>query len=338
MIEIDREKAAQFGLAANEVSNSLVAATSSSRFTAKNLWLDKEKGFAYQVQVQVPEFEMNSVSDIENIPMVNGQLRPTLADIATIRPMHAPAEYDRIGPRRIVTVSANVFHKDLGRAADAVRLAIKDAGVQPKGMVVEVRGLVRLLEETLSGLQSGLLLAVVVIFLLLSANYQSFRVSFVVLVTVPAVLAGSLVLLLLTGESLNLQSYIGIIMSVGVSIANAVLLVTSAEKTRLEVGDAQKAARQAGAQRIRPILMTSIAMVAGMLPMASGLSESGEQAAPLGRAVIGGLIASTFAALLILPVVFAAVQKKASLKSVSLDPNDRVSEFYDLHDSKTPEV
>ena len=335
VIDIDRMKAAQFGLSTNDVAKSLVAATSSSRFTAKNLWLDKQKGFAYQVQVQVPEFEMNSVKDIENIPMVRGQLRPTLTDIASITPTKIPAEYDRIGPRRIVTVSANVFKKDLGSAAAAVQQAIKNAGEQPKGMVVEVRGLVKLLEETLTSLQSGLLLAIVVIFLLLSANYQSFKVSFVVLVTVPAVLAGSMILLLITGGTLNLQSYMGIIMSVGVSIANAVLLVTTAENLRMGLGDAEKAARQAGSQRIRPILMTSIAMVVGMLPMASGLSESGETAAPLGRAVIGGLIASTFAALLILPVVFGAVQRKSSLKSVSLDPDDRSSEFYDLNNPET---
>ncbi len=332
LIEVNREKAAQFGLAAANVAKSLVAATSSSRFTAKNLWLDKEKGFAYQVQVQVPEFEMASVKDIENIPLVKGQLRPTLGDIATIKAANIPAQYDRIGPRRIVTVSANVFKKDLGSAADVVRNAIVNAGEQPKGMVVEVRGLVRLLEETLNSLQSGLLLAIVVIFLLLSANYQSFKVSFVVLVTVPAVLAGSMVLLLITGGTLNLQSYMGIIMSVGVSIANAVLLVTHAEKVRLEMDNAQSAALAAGAARLRPILMTSIAMVVGMLPMASGLSESGEQAAPLGRAVIGGLVASTFAALLILPVVFSLVQAKTSTKSVSLDPNDRRSEFFDVND------
>jgi len=335
VIDIDRMKAAQFGLSSNDVAKSLVAATSSSRFTAKNLWLDKLKGFAYQVQVQVPEFEMNSVKDIENIPMVRGQLRPTLTDIASITPTKMPAEYDRIGPRRIVTVSANVFKKDLGAAAVAVQQAIKNAGEPPKGMAVEVRGLVKLLEETLNSLQSGLLLAIVVIFLLLAANYQSFKVSFVVLVTVPAVLAGSMILLLITGGTLNLQSYMGIIMSVGVSIANAVLLVTTAENLRMELGDSGKAARQAGSQRIRPILMTSIAMVVGMLPMASGLSESGETAAPLGRTVIGGLMASTFAALLILPVVFSAVQKKSSLKSVSLDPDDKSSEYYDHYNSET---
>jgi multidrug efflux pump subunit AcrB len=328
-IDLDREKAAQFGLTASDIAKSLVAATSSSRFTTKNLWLDKLKGFAYQVQVQVPEYEMNSRKDIENIPLVRGQMRPTLADVASVTEVKIPAEYDRIGPRRIVTVSANVYKKDLGSASEIVRKIIRDVGEQPKGMVVEVRGLVKLLEETLSSLQSGLLLAVVVIFLLLSANYQSFKVSFVVLVTVPAVLAGSMLLLLATGETLNLQSYMGIIMSVGVSVANAVLLVTYAEKLRIDFKDSDRAARVSGAVRLRPILMTSIAMVAGMLPMASGLSESGEQAAPLGRAVIGGLISSTFAALLILPAVFAAVQKSASFNSVSLNPDDPESIYYD---------
>jgi len=328
-IDIDRERAAQFGISSGEIAKSLVAATSSSRFTAKNLWLDSKKGYAYQVQVQVPEYQMNSVKDIENIPMVKGQLRPTLSDMATVKSISAPAEYDRIGPRRIVTVSANIFKKDLGSAAAAVRDAIQRAGTPPGGMVVEVRGLVKLLEETLNSLQSGLLLAIVVIFLLLAANYQSFKVAFVVLVTIPAVLAGSMVILLLTGGTLNLQSYMGIIMSVGVSVANAVLLVTNSETLRLEYKDAGKAARVAGSVRVRPILVTSIDMVVGMLPMASGLGESGEQTAPLGRAVIGGLIASTFAVLFILPVVFASVQATTSVKSVSLDPDDRMSEHFD---------
>jgi multidrug efflux pump subunit AcrB len=329
IISIDREKAAQFSLTADEISKSLVAATSSSRFTAKNLWLDTKKGFAYQVQVQVPEYQMKSNSDIENIPLVQGQMRPTLGDVADIHSQKIPAQFDRVGPRRIVTVSANLYQKDLGAANKIVSEVIGKVGDPPKGTVIELRGLAKLLEDTLSSLQSGLLLAIVVIFLLLSANYQSFKVAFVVLVTVPAVLAGSLIILLLTGGTLNLQSYMGIIMSVGVSVANAVLLVTNAEHLRVKFGDATKAARVSGAVRLRPILMTSIAMVAGMVPMASGLSESGEQASPLGRAVIGGLVASTFAALLILPVVFAVVQGKTSLQSVSLDPEDKDSQFFD---------
>lgn len=328
-VEVDRERAAQFGLTPDQISRSLVAATSSSRFTAKNLWLDQNKGFSYQVQVQLAARDMTSKADMLSVPMIPGQLRPTLGDVATLRSTTIPGEYDRIGPRRIITVSANIAGQDLGTATKAVQQAIKQAGTPPKGSVVEVRGLAQLLQETLSSLQTGLGLAIVVIFLLLAANYQSFKVAGVVLVTVPAVLAGSLALLLATGQTLNLQSYMGLIMSVGVSVANAVLVVTNAETLRLRYRDAVAAARAAGAARLRPILMTSIAMVAGMLPMASGLGESGEQTAPLGRAVIGGLLASTVAALLILPIAFAAVQRKTTFASVSLDPDDQHSSVYD---------
>ncbi|HET9505974.1 MAG TPA: efflux RND transporter permease subunit [Hymenobacter sp.] len=328
-VEVDRERAAQFGLTPDQISRSLVAATSSSRFTAKNLWLDQGKGFSYQVQVQLAARDMTSKADMLSVPMIPGQLRPTLGDVATLRSTTIPGEYDRIGPRRIITVSANIAGKDLGTATKAVQRAIKQAGTPPKGSAVEVRGLAQLLQETLSSLQTGLGLAIVVIFLLLAANYQSFKVAGVVLVTVPAVLAGSLALLLATGQTLNLQSYMGLIMSVGVSVANAVLVITNAETLRLRYRDAVAAARAAGAARLRPILMTSIAMIAGMLPMASGLGESGEQTAPLGRAVIGGLLASTVAALLILPIAFAAVQRKTTFASVSLDPDDEHSPVYD---------
>lgn len=322
-IKIDRVRLAQFGLTADMVSKSVVAATSSSRFTAKNFWLDEKKGYAYQVQVALPEYEMSSVQDMENIPLISGQLRPTLGDVATITPTTIPGEYDRVGPRRIVTVSANIHQVDLGTATVDVNRAIAHAGETPKGTIVELKGMAKLLEETLQSLSSGLALAIVVIFLLLAANYQSFKVSGVVLVTIPAVLAGSILILLATGSTLNLQSYMGIIMSVGVSVANALLLVTNAETLRLSYKDSYQAAKVAGAVRLRPILMTSIAMVVGMIPMASGMSESGEQSAPLGRAVIGGLVASTFAALLVLPVVFAAVQKNSSLVSPSLNPEDK---------------
>jgi multidrug efflux pump subunit AcrB len=163
---------------------------------------------------------------------------------------------------------------------------------------------------------------------MLAANFQSFKMSFVVLSTVPAVLFGSLFLVKITGATLNLQSYMGMIMSVGVSISNAVLLITNAEELRKHNGDALKSAREAVALRLRPILMTSLAMIVGMIPMASGLGEGGDQTSPLGRAVIGGLIASTFAALLILPLVFAWVQGNATTQSVSLDPEDKESKFY----------
>lgn len=332
-INIDREKAAQFGLTAEDVSKSLVAATSSSRFTAKNLWLDNKTGYAYQVQVQLPEYDMASTADLETLPLVRGQQRPTLGDVATVQRESIPGEFDRSGPRRLITVSANVSGKDLGSAARQVQKIIDSLGAPPVGTTVELQGQAQLLTETLSSLQTGLGLAIVVIFLVLTANFQSFKISLVVLSTIPAVLAGSLGLLWLTGSTLNLQSYMGIIMSVGVSVANAILMITNSESLRLQFNDSARAAVTAGGMRLRPILMTSIAMIAGMLPMASGLGESGDQSAPLGRAVIGGLFFSAIAALLILPLVFALVQRKSSIQSVSLNPDDAESPFYDAPDA-----
>nr|WP_310587506.1 efflux RND transporter permease subunit [uncultured Dyadobacter sp.] len=327
-VKIDRERAGQLGITSTQVARSMVAATSSSRFTDKNLWLDDAKGLAYQVQVQIPEYQMTSVEDIGTIPLKTGVTNPLLADVATFSEKTAPGEYDRAGPNRLVTVTANIHKKDLGAATTAVQNAIKNAGEPPRGVIVELKGQTELLTETLSSLQTGLLIAVVIMFLLLAATYQSFKLSLVVLSTIPAVVVGSIGLLLLTGATLNLQSYMGLIMSVGVSVANAILMVTNAENLRLKLQDAHKAVTLAAGSRIRPILMTSIAMIAGMVPMASGLGEGGDQIAPLGQAVIGGLIASTLASLLILPAVFTLVQRKASVNSVSLDPEDPESNFF----------
>ena len=327
-IHIDRERAGQLGLTATEVSRSLIAATSSSRFTEKNYWLDPNNGYAYQVQVEVPEHLMKQMNDILEIPLMKGKSRPILADVATLKVDTIIGEYDRSGPRRLITITANINGKDLGTASADVQKAIASVGEAPKGLIVETRGLVKLLTETLDSLQSGLLLAIIVIFLMLTANFQSFKLSFVVLSTIPAVLAGCMIALLITGSTLNLQSYMGIIMSVGVSVANAILLITNAENIRLRNNNSERSAMESAASRLRPILMTSFAMVAGMLPMASGLGEAGDQTAPLGRAVIGGLIASTFAALLVLPLVFAMVQKKSPVQSGSLDPEDKNSKFF----------
>lgn len=321
-IEIDRLKLAQMGLNIYQVARSVTASTSSSRFTEKNQWLDEKVAYTYQVQVQVPEYSMTAINDLKEIPLVPGQPRPVLADVASFRTTEMPGEYDRAGPRRFVTVSANITGKDLGAATAAVQQVVKNAGTPPKGLVVELKGASSLLVDTLESLERGLAMAVMVIFLLLAANYQSFKLSLVVLVTVPAVIAGALLALLLTGATLNLQSYMGMIMSTGVSVANAILIVTNAEKLRLSYHDAGKAAVVSAGIRLRPILMTSLAMIAGMIPMATGLGEAGDQTVPLGRAVIGGLIASTLAALLILPLVYARMQRKATLESPSLMPTD----------------
>lgn len=321
-MHIDRFRLAQMGLNLNEVARSITDATSSSRFTEKVQWLDKKVAYTYQVQVQVPEYIMNSIEELQSIPLVKGKERPVLSDVADLTVDTLPGEYDRSGPRRFLTVSANIYKKDLGTATVAVQKAVDDLGTPPKGLIAHLRGMSALLVETLGSLQSGLIAAIIVILLLLAANYQSFGLAISVLATVPAVLLGAMLLLLSTGATLNLQSYMGIIMAVGVSVANAILIVTNAEALRLEYKDPFKAATVAASIRLRPILMTSFAMIAGMIPMASGLGESGDQSAPLGRAVIGGLAASTFAALFIVPLVYGWIQQKASFKSVSLLPED----------------
>jgi multidrug efflux pump subunit AcrB len=327
-IDIDRTRAAQLGVDMNDISKSLIASTSSSRYTDKNIWVDEKAGLSYNVQVQIPLNQMKSKEQINEIPLLRNSLRPILGDVATITPGMTYGENDNLGAMPYLSVTANLYDTDLGTAGTDVRKAVASLGELPRGLFIEPIGLTKVLDETLSSLQSGLLIAIVVIFLMLAANFQSFKVSFVILTTVPAVVLGSLLLLTLTGSTLNLQSYMGIIMSVGVSIANAVLLVTNAEQLRRQNGDALKSAKEAASLRLRPIIMTSVAMIAGMLPMAIGHGEGGDQVSPLGRAVIGGLLFSTFAVLIILPSIFAWVQGKTTTQSPSLDPTDKDSKFY----------
>lgn len=327
-IEVDRIRAAQLGVDMNDVSRSLITSTSSSRYTDKNIWVDEKGGFSYAVQVQVPESKMNSVQEMGEIPLLKNANRPVLSDIATITPDTTYGENDNLGAMPVLSVTANLNNTDLGVAQADVRKALASLGELPRGLTVELVGLSQTLTDTLDSLQNGLVVAIVVIFLMLAANFQSFKVSAIVLATVPAVILGSLALLMMTGSTLNLQSYMGIIMSVGVSISNAVLLITNAEQLRKHSGNAIEAAKESAGLRLRPIVMTAVAMVVGMIPMASGLGEAGDQSSPLGRAVIGGLIASTFAALFILPLVFAWGQGKASTQSVSLDPEDEESKYY----------
>jgi multidrug efflux pump subunit AcrB len=321
-ITLDRLKVSQLGLNVSDIARSVTASTSSSRFTLKNLWLDENNSYTYQVQAEIPEYVMNSMDELKEIPLVKGQSSPTLADVATFKQTTTPGEYDRTGPRRFITISANISKKDLGTATSDVKKAVNSLGTPPKGLIATIGGMSDLLTDTLNSLQNGLGFAILVIFLLLAANYQSFKLSLTVLVTIPAVILGSITALLLTGSTLNLQSYMGMIMSTGVSVANAILIVTNGESLRLEFKDSTRAAITSASIRLRPILMTSFAMIAGMIPMASGMGEAGEQSAPLGRAVIGGLFASTVAALFILPLLFAWIQEKTTYDEPSLMPEE----------------
>lgn len=324
-INIDRTRAAQLGLDVQDIAKSLVAATASTRYTNKNFWVGGMMGIAYDVQVQTPQNSLNSKDELANLPLSKNSDRPVLGDVATITPTKELGESYNLGTMGYTTVTANLYKKDLEQASKDVHTAIASLGELPKGVNIELAGMAPVLEETLSSLATGLLIAVFVIFLMLAATFQSFRVSIVILSTVPFVVVGALLMLNITGSTLNLQSYMGLIMSVGVSIANAVLLISNAETLRKLNSDAIHSGIEAARLRIRPIIMTTLAMIAGMLPMAIGFGEGGDQIAPLGRAVIGGLLFSTFSVLIILPLVFGWMQKKSSIISLSLDPEDENS-------------
>jgi multidrug efflux pump subunit AcrB len=255
----------------------------------------------------------------------DGSTYPLLGDVARIENGTIVGEFDRLNGQRLVTLSANAAGRDLGRVAERVDAAIARAGAPPRGGSVSVRGQIATMRETFRSIATGVLVAIVVVFLLLSANFQSARLAGVVVSTVPAVLAGVVVMLLATGTTLNVQSFMGAIMAIGVAVANAILLVTFAEDARRR-GESQPAIAAARA-RMRPVLMTSAAMIAGMIPMALAIGEGAEAAAPLGRAVIGGLAAATVATLFVLPSIYAVVQRSAPRGSVSLDPDDPESAY-----------
>lgn len=329
-INIDRERAGQFGLTMADVVRSVVPATSSSRFTQPNYWRDPVSGNAFQIQVQLPQSRMQSVDEIGNLPiMQNGRTDTRLTNIAKLKLGTMPGMIERYNGQRVVSLTANLHGVTLGEANAKMSMALQGLEAPPRGVRMLMRGQIPPLEQTVSGLQTGLVLAVLVIFLLLAANFQSIRLSLAIVLTIPAVLCGVLLMLWFTGTTLNIQSFMGAIMAIGIAVANSILLVSFAERFRLEGRGVLEAVLEGSTSRLRAILMTAVAMIAGMLPMASGFGEGGAQAAPLGRAVVGGLIVSTFATLTILPSIYAILQRRASITSASLNPTDPASRYYD---------
>jgi multidrug efflux pump subunit AcrB len=329
-VDLDRERAGVLGVTTSDVARAVVSGTSSSRYISANYWADPNSGVGYQVQVEIPEQRMNSLEQLRNLPVANrpdGQI--DLRDLASVTEGTRPGEYDRYNSVRTVTLGANVFGETLGAAARQVDRALKGAGNPPAKVNVSVRGQVVPMRDMFDGLRTGFLVAVGVILLLLAFNYQSFRLAVAVVLTIPAVAAGVAVALWVTGTTLNIQSLMGTIMAIGVAVANAILLVTFAERGRIEGASAEEAALSGAASRFRPILMTSLAMIAGMLPMALGIGGGGDQSAPLGRAVIGGLIGATIATLLVLPAIFVAIQRHRSRESASLDCDDPGSRYFE---------
>jgi multidrug efflux pump subunit AcrB len=330
-VEIDREKAGLSGAKVEDVAHALVMATASTRFASLNYWIDVKTGFDYLVQLQVPPLRMEKPEDVETLPIesVNPLVNLMIRDVATVRRGVRPGEIDRDMSQRYLTVTANVEGEDMGRASRQVARAIASAGEPPRGVRVETMGQLPPMMEMFQSLGIGLAVAVFVIFVLLTAYFQSPRLALVSIGAVPGVLAGIAVILFSTGTSLNIESFMGSIMCLGVSVSNSVMLVTFIDEHWKSGTRSDEAAIMGASERLRPILMTACAMTVGMVPMALALERGSQMQAPLGRAVIGGLLMSTFATLLVVPSIFAIVIGRREHRSPSIYPGDPGSAHYD---------
>lgn len=340
-VNIDREKAGLSGVTAQQVGNGVIVATSSSRFIALNYWQNPKTGFDYQVEVLVPPQRMTTSNQVETLPVsrINEVTNLMVRDVAQVRDGIMPGQFNRLSSQRYLSVTANIVGEDTGRASRQVLEAIDAAGPPPRGVRVITRGQLKPMQEMFESLGVGLGIAVIVILVLLTAYFESPRLAIISVSAVPGVLSGVAIILFVTGTSLNIESFMGTIMCIGVSVSNSVMLVTFvAEHWRGGMASFEAATRGA-AERLRPVLMTACAMTVGMVPMALALEEGSQMQAPLGRAVIGGLVCSTFATLLIVPSVFAIVIGSSKSRSPSVHPDDPESRHYFpevVHEHKPP--
>jgi multidrug efflux pump subunit AcrB len=330
-VDIDREKAGLSGVNIEQVGNSVIVATSSSRFIALNYWQNPKTGFDYQVEVLVPTVRMTSSAEVETLPIeqVNSLVNLMVRDVATVKQSKMPGEFDRSASQRFLSISANVEGEDMGRASRQVQQAIDAAGTPPRGVRVIPMGQLAPMVAMFKALGIGLGVAVFVILVLLTAYFQSPRLALVSIGSVPGVLSGIAIILYVTGTTLNIESFMGSIMCLGVSVSNSVMLVTFMTDHWKDGASATEAAVVGASDRLRPILMTACAMTVGMVPMALALEQGSQMQAPLGRAVIGGLLMSTVATLLVVPSIFALVIGQRKARTPSIYPNDPESPHYD---------
>ncbi len=333
-VDIDRELAGLVGVTPEHVKRALIMATSSTRFSNLNYWINVKTGFDYLVQIQIPPLRIEKPEDIEELPLesINPVVPLMVRDVLRDGRVHEsvqPGEYDRDMSQRFLTLVANVEGEDMGRAARQVRQAVKDAGDPPRGVRVEEQGQLPSMTEMFEALGIGMVVAVFVILILLTAYFQSPRLALISIGAVPGVLAGILVMLDSTGTTLNIESFMGSIMCLGVSVSNSVMMVTFMDEHWKAGKPSAEAALEGASERLRPILMTACAMTVGMVPMALALERGSQMEAPLGRAVIGGLVMSTFATLLVLPSIFALVVGGHKHRSPSLYPGNPESIHFD---------
>jgi multidrug efflux pump subunit AcrB len=310
-IDVDRAKALELGVTEQQVASGLLSSLSGNSLISPNYWLDPVNGVNYNVVTQTPIQLTHTVDQIANTPLTNGSAVPTgtavqfLGNVASIHHGIDPAVVAHYTVQRVIDVDCGVSGRDLGGTTNAVQKAIESLGQLPAGTKIIIRGQSQAMRQSFVTMGAGLILAIVLVYLLMVANFQSWLEPFIIILAVPGALAGVVWMLVLTGTTINVESLMGAIMAVGVGVANGNLLITFANEMREEGMGPVEAAIEAGHVRFRPILMTALAMILGMLPMALALGTGAEQNAPLGRAVIGGLVAATLMTLFVVPAVYS---------------------------------
>jgi multidrug efflux pump subunit AcrB len=306
-VDVDRTRAQYVGITERDVTNSMVVNLAGSSQVAPTFWLNPDNGVNYSIVMQTPQYQVDSLSALRNLPITApGAPSQTLGAIAEIKRALTPAVYSQYNIQPMIQIYGTTQGRDLGAvAADVQKIVDATAKDAPRGVQVVMLGQVKTMNSAFSGLLFGLLAAIVLIYLLIVVNFQSWTDPFVIITALPAALAGIVWMLFATHTTLSVPALTGAIMCMGVATANSVLVISFARERLDQLGDPIAAAIDAGFVRLRPVLMTALAMIIGMLPMALGLGEGGEQNAPLGRAVVGGLIFATIATLMFVPVVFS---------------------------------
>jgi multidrug efflux pump subunit AcrB len=315
-LDVDRTRAGQMGLSQRDVANSLLISLSSSSQIAPNFWINPKNSIDYPVAVQTPQYLMNSTEALMNTPVHAAARTPQLlSNLAQLRRGVTASVVNHYNVQPLYDVYANVQDRDLGAVTRDVEKVVAEYQTKlPTGSFFEIRGQALTMQNSFRGLLLGLVFAILLVYFVMVVNFQSWLDPFIILMALPGALSGILLMLFLTQTTVSVPSLMGAIMSIGVATANSILLVNFANDFRKQTGaDSVSAALEAGYTRLRPVVMTALAMIAGMLPMALGMGEGGEQNAPLGRAVIGGLLLATVATLFFVPVVYSALRRKAPL-------------------------